>query len=148
MKRHEKRPGESGPRRRRVRAAAVTARAAAACALANALLLGGCATYAGYEGPRPTGGVATIHADPRINAGLPMAISIRRIDGREVGLQYSKVEVAPGEHRLLVDCTMAASRTTSRHELQIDVDPGGHYRLVAESAPGNQRCGEVRLEAR
>jgi hypothetical protein len=119
-----------------------------ACALLLAASLAGCATYAGYDGGRPTGGVATIHADPRINAGLPITISIRRIDGREVGLQYSKVEVAPGEHVLLVDCTMAASRATSRHELKIDVDPGGHYRLVADSAPGNQRCGEVRLEAR
>ena len=95
----------------------LAASAAALVALAAGAALAGCATYAGFDGPAPAGGVATIHADPRINAGLPMAVSIRRIDGREVGPQYSKVQVAPGEHRLLVDCTMSAARTTRRHEL-------------------------------
>lgn len=120
-------------------------RLAAAIAL---LGLAGCATYATYDGTRPPEGVATIHADPRINAGLPMTVTIRRVDAREVGPQYSKVEVAAGSHRLLVDCTMGAAHSTTRHELNVDVEPGGHYRLVAESAPGNRTCGEVRLEPR
>lgn len=111
------------------------------------LALSGCGTLSAYDGPRPED-AAVIHADPRINAGLPMTVSIRRIDEREVGVQYSRVRVAPGAHRLLVDCTMLATRATSRHELQVEVAPNGQYRLVAESAPGNQRCGEVRLQAR
>jgi hypothetical protein len=116
-------------------------------ALASLATLAGCGTFAGYEGERPAD-VATIHADPRFNAGLPTTVSIRRIDEREVGMRYSRVQLAPGPHRLLVDCTMQATRTTSRHELQVELAPGGSYRLVADSAPGNQRCGEVRLESR
>jgi hypothetical protein len=76
-----------------------------------------------------------------------MTVSIRRVDEREVGAVIRGSQVAPGAHRLLVDCTMLATRRP-RHELQVEVEPGGRYRLVAESAPGNQRCGEVRLEAR
>jgi hypothetical protein len=110
--------------------------------------LAGCATYAGYEGGRPAEGVATIHADPRLNAGLPMTVTIRRVDAREIGPQYSNVAVAAGSHRLLVDCTMGATRATTRYELDVEVEPGGHYRLVADSAPGNRTCGEVRLEPR
>lgn len=112
--------------------------------------LAGCATYAGYDGSAgaATGKPATISADLRISAGLPMTVTIRKVDDRTVGPQYSRVAVAEGTHRLLVDCTFAATRTTTRHELEVEVEPGGSYRLVAESAPGNQRCGEVRLEAR
>jgi hypothetical protein len=119
-----------------------------AAAVAAAGALAGCGTYRAYEGATPPGGAATIRADPRFNAGLPMTVTIRRIDEREVAAQYSSVAVAPGRHRLLVDCTMAESRATTRHELEVEVDAGGRYRLVAESAPGNQRCGEVRLEPR
>jgi hypothetical protein len=111
------------------------------------LALAGCGTFAAYDGARPAD-VATVHADPRVNAGLPMTVSIRRVDGREVAMRYSRVQVAPGRHRLLVDCTLLATRAVSRHVLEVELEPGGQYRLVAESAPGNQRCGEVRLEAR
>ena len=132
--------------RRATRAAAVVARLAfTSVALTT---LAGCATYAGYDGARPEDGVATIHADPRLNAGLPMTVTIRRVDAREIGPQYSKVAVAAGAHRLLVDCTMGATRSTTRYELNVEVEPGGHYRLVAESAPGNRTCGDVRLEPR
>lgn len=122
-------------------------RALAALLLAS---LAGCATYAGYDAatPPPPGQAATIDGDPRFSAGLPLVVTIRKIDGRTVGAQYSRVTVAEGKHALLVDCTLAATRTTTRHELEVEVEPGGHYRLVAESAPGNRRCGAVRLEAR
>lgn len=118
--------------------------------LAACAAVGGCATYAGYDGASapPAGQAATISADPRFSAGLPLTVTIRKIDGRTVGPQYSRVQVAEGRHTLLVDCTFAATRTTTRHELDVEVEPGGSYRLIAESAPGNQRCGEVRLEAR
>jgi hypothetical protein len=111
------------------------------------LALSGCGTFAAYDGARPDD-AATIHADPRFNAGLPMTVSIRRVDEREVAMRYSRVRLAPGAHRLLVDCTLLETRATSRHVLEVEVEPGGQYRLVAESAPGNQRCGEVRLQAR
>lgn len=124
--------------------------AAYAVLLAGATALAGCATYAGFEdgAAPPPGQAATIAADPRFSAGLPMTVTIRKVDERTVGPQYSRIAVAEGRHRLLVDCTFAATRTTTRHELEVEVEPGGSYRLVAESAPGNQRCGEVRLEAR
>lgn len=131
---------------RSTRAAAVVA--TLACTATALPALEGCATYAGYDGARPEEGVATIHADPRLNAGLPMTVTIRRVDAREVGPQYAKVAVAAGAHRLLVDCTMGATRSTTRYELNVEVEPGGNYRLVAESAPGNRTCGDVRLEPR
>ena len=121
---------------------------AIALALVAASALAGCATYAAYDGTRPEEGVATIHADPRINAGLPMTVTLRRVDAREIGPQYSNVAVSAGAHRLLVDCTMGPAHSTTRHELNVEVEPGGHYRLVAESAPGNRTCGDVRLEPR
>lgn len=120
----------------------------ACAALQLALALAGCATYQAWDGPRPDAGVATIQADPRISAGLPMTVSIRQVDARTVGPQFATVAVAAGRHRLLVDCTMAEGHVTSRHELQVEVEPGGHYRLAAESAAGNRSCGEVRLEPR
>jgi hypothetical protein len=118
--------------------------------VAGVAALAGCATYAGYDESAggETGKPATISADPRISAGLPMTVTIRKVDDRTVGPQYSRIAVAEGTHRLLVDCTFAATRTTTRHELEVDVVAGGRYRLIAESAPGNQRCGEVRMEAR
>jgi hypothetical protein len=125
-------------------------RASAAFALAGLAALAGCTTYAAYEkdAPPPPGQAATIGGDPRFNAGLPLAVTIRQVDGRSVGARYARVAVAAGRHVLLVDCTLAATRTTTRHELEVEVEPGGDYRLVAESAPGNRRCGEVRMEPR
>lgn len=137
---HERLPGVH--ERRRPRSAATFA------AVVSLSLLAGCATYTDYEGARPAEGVATIQADPRINAGLPMTVTIRRLDSREIGPQYSSVAVAAGTHRLLVDCTMGPTHATTRHELNVEVEAGGRYRLVAESAPGNRTCGEVRLEPR
>lgn len=118
-------------------------------ALLAVLLLGGCATERGYEGPaRPSAELAIIEGAPRVNAGLPLAPLLRKVDERVVGVGYSRVQVAPGTHRVLVDCVMAAEHTTTRFELAIETYPGRRYLLVADSAPGNQRCGEVRVEER
>ncbi|MBS0376594.1 MAG: hypothetical protein JSR73_18625 [Proteobacteria bacterium] len=118
-------------------------------ALLVALVLAGCATERGYEGPiRPAGELAVIEGAPRVNAGLPLAPLLRKVDERVVGVGYSRVQVAPGTHRVLVDCVMAAAHTTTRFELSIETYPGRRYVLVADSAPGNQRCAEVRVEER
>ncbi len=116
---------------------------------ASLLLLGACATERAYEGPqRPPGELAVIEGAPRVNAGLPMAPLLRKVDDRVVGLGYARVSVAPGTHRVLVDCVMSQTHTTTRFELSIETYPGHRYVLVAESAPGNLRCGAVHVDER
>ncbi len=111
--------------------------------------LGACATQRGYEGPkRPSAEVGVIEGAPRVSAGLPLAAVIRKVDERVVVLGYSKVAVAPGEHRVLVDCTVAATHVTTRHELKFEVYSGRRYVLVPESAPGNQSCADVHVDER
>lgn len=120
------------------------------CVLAAlALPLAGCATMRGYEGPARAGrDVAVIVGSPPISAGLPLAAVLRKVDERVVVLGYSKVAVEPGEHRVLVDCVMAATHSTTRHELKFEAYSGRRYVLVPESAPGNAACGGVRVDER
>lgn len=120
-------------------------------AVAMALLacVAACATERGYEGPtQPPGELAVIEGAPRVNAGLPLAPVLRKVDDRVVGISYSRVSVAPGTHRLLVDCVMSQTHTTTRFELSVETYPGHRYVLLADSAPGNTRCGAVRIEER
>ena len=112
-------------------------------------LAGGCATEKAYEGPsQPAAAVAIIEGAPPLNAGLPLAPVLRKVDDRVVGVGYSRVAVTPGTHRVLVDCVMAQAHTTTRFELDIEAFAGRRYVLVADSAAGNQRCGAVRVEER
>jgi hypothetical protein len=112
-------------------------------------ILCGCATERAYEGPaRAPAELALIEGAPRINAGLPLAAVIRKVDAQPVGFGYSRVTVAPGRHLLLIDCVMSTTHTTTRFEIAAEVAAGRRYVLVADSSPGNQRCGAVRLEAR
>jgi hypothetical protein len=112
-------------------------------------LVAGCATERSYEGPaRPAAELATIEGAPRVSAGLPLAPLLRKVDDRVVGVEYSRVAVLPGTHHVLVDCVMSQPHTTTRFELEIETYPGRRYVLVADSAPGNQRCGAVRVEER
>jgi hypothetical protein len=114
------------------------------CALAAS-----CATEQAYEGPsRPAAELAVIEGAPSLNAGLPLAPILRKVDDRVVGVGYSRVTVAPGTHRVLVDCVMAQTHATTRFELDIEAYAGRRYVLVAESAAGNQRCGDVRVDER
>lgn len=115
--------------------------------LALLALTGACATVR-VGGPSDGGAPATVTADPRINAGLPVVVALRKVDDVEVGPFYSHASLPPGEHRLLVDCTVAESHATSRYALTLDAEPGAHYRLVADLAPGNQHCDDVRLDRR
>jgi len=95
-----------------------------------------------------TAPAAYLSADPRFNAGLPVTVALRKIDSIEVGPFYSRARLAPGDHRVLVDCNVVASQSTVRFELDINAVPGKHYRLVADLAPGNQHCDVVRVESR
>ena len=114
-----------------------------------AAFVAGCATERLYAGPaRAPAEVAIVDGDPRINAGLPLTAVIREVDGRVLALTTSRVALEPGPHVLLVDCIMLQTRSTTRHELKVDVEAGSRYRLVADSEPGNRHCGSVRLEAR
>ena len=117
---------------------------------ATLLALGaGCVAERAYQGPeRSAAELARIEGSPRINAGLPLAAVIRKIDDQVVGIGHARVLVLPGSHRLLIDCVMAATRTTTRFELTVETYAGRRYVLVADSAPGNLRCGSVRADER
>ncbi len=117
-----------------------------------ACLAAGCATYQAYDGPKlARAQVAIIVGSAKIRSGLPLALVIRSVDGRDVGLQYSSVALAPGSHELLVDCEVSGSATAggaaSRHALRIEVAAGEKYRLTARMSPGNRSCADVALES-
>ena len=120
-----------------------------AAALALTAAVSGCATAQLYDGPaRPAAEYARIDGDPRINAGLPLTAVIRKVDAHTTGIAYARYAVEPGPHLLLIDCIMTATHVTDRFELAVEVAAGHRYALVADAAPGNQRCGAVRLEPR
>lgn len=109
---------------------------AAACA--------GCATERAYPGPElPPAERAVVRADPALSAGLPVTVRLRQVDGRDVPLSASRVELAPGAHQLLVDCRVRESGAQARFALAVEVEAGGSYRLVAEATARN--CEAVRL---
>ncbi len=118
-------------------------------ALPLALALAGCATLQAYPGPtKLSAELARIDGSPALNAGLPIAAIIRKVDATTIGVAYARVLVLPGSHSVLVDCLMKAAHTTTRFELNLDVSAGDHYVLEPESAPGNQNCSEVRAVPR
>ncbi len=111
----------------------------------------GCATYQAYDGPKlPRAQLAIVEGSGKIRSGLPLALVIRSVDGRSVGVQYSSVALAPGSHELLVDCEVSASApggaAASRHALRVEVSAGEKYRLSARMSPGNRSCADVGLE--
>ncbi len=109
------------------------------------LLLAACATERAYEGPRlPASGRAIVRADPALSAGLPVTLRLRRVDERELPLTASSVELAPGAHALLVDCSVAESGSTRRFTVNAELEPGASYRLVAIASARN--CEAVELE--
>ena len=108
---------------------------------------GGCATEKGYEGPAlPKSERAVVHADPALSAGLPVSLRLRQVDGRDVPLTASAVELPPGKHRLLVDCRVSESGATRRFTIPAELEPGGEYRLVATASARN--CEAVTLQPR
>jgi hypothetical protein len=118
-------------------------------ALLAAAAAAGCAATRAYEGAaRPASELAVIEGAPSFSAGLPLAPVLRKVDEQVVGVGYTRVEVLPGRHHVLVDCVMSATHTTTRFELEFEAFAGRRYVLVATSASGNQRCGSVTAEER
>jgi hypothetical protein len=113
-----------------------------------AVACSGCMTAQGYEGAkRDRDEVARISGDPVVTAGSPITVILRQVDGQEIGLAQTSVEVLEGSHSLLVDCRIAETKSVSRHSLEVEVFGGGNYRLRAESGPGLRGCSGVTLEA-
>jgi hypothetical protein len=113
------------------------------------LACAGCMTQQSYEGPKlPADEVARISGDLRITAGAPMSVILRKVDDRVLGLSESGVDVLPGPHRLLVDCLIRETGSTSRHSIDAEVSAGQRYKLVADFGPGLRGCESVRLEVR
>jgi hypothetical protein len=111
-----------------------------------ALLFAGCATERAYDGaPLARGEGAIVRADPVVSAGLPVQVRIRQADGREVGVEASKVELPPGRHTLIVDCRVAESGAVRRFTLEEELEAGGRYRIVAQATSRN--CEAVALVA-
>lgn len=110
--------------------------------------LSGCLSVQGYEGPkRDADELARISGDPSINAGSPLSLILRKVDEQTLNVAQTSVDVLPGKHRLLVDCRIAEGHRTTRHSIEVELDAGVRYRLVAETEPGLQGCSEVSLEA-
>ena len=107
------------------------------------MVCAGCATERLAPPELPPEGRAVVRADPALSAGLPVTVRLRRVDGREVPLTASRVELAPGAHELLVDCRVRESGALARFALAVEVEAGGSYRLVAEATARN--CEAVRL---
>jgi len=116
-------------------------------ALAVVLACSGCATAQLYDGPRRNADeVAHISGDLRINAGSPLTIVLRQVDETPLSIGQNAVDILPGKHRLLVDCKIAETQSTSRHAVEVEVAPGRRYKLVAEAGPGLRECTEVTLQ--
>jgi hypothetical protein len=112
--------------------------------LLMALLLTGCVTTRVYDGPPlPASERAIVRADPAVSAGLPVQLRLRQVDGRDISMQTSAVELAPGAHTLLVDCRVAESGAVGRFDLEVDLAAGAEYRLVATATARN--CEAVQL---
>jgi hypothetical protein len=99
-----------------------------------------------YEGPGLSDReLANIKGDSRAAFGVPLSIILRQVDSLDLGVRYSGVNVLPGAHSLLIDCTVTESKQTSRHHLDVEVYAGVKYRLVADTGPGNRECVDVQL---
>lgn len=111
------------------------------------MLPAGCATERAYDGPRlPAAERAVVHADPAVSAGLPVQLRLRQVDERSIPLTASSVELQPGPHVLLVDCRVTESRTTQRFTLEVELERGGAYRLVAVASTRNCEAVELRAQ--
>jgi hypothetical protein len=119
-------------------------------ALASAAVLaGGCMSVQLYDGPkRDADEVARISGDPVVTAGSPVTVILRQVDGHDIGVTQTTVEVLEGKHNLLVDCRIAETKGGSRHSLDVEVYGGRSYRLRAETGPALRECTGVTLESR
>ncbi len=113
-----------------------------------AVLVSGCMSVQLYDGPtRDRDEVARISGDPVVTAGSPITVVLRQVDGQDIGITQTSVEVLEGQHELLVDCRIAETKSVSRHALEVDVFGGRKYRLRADTGPALRECTGVRLDA-
>lgn len=111
-------------------------------------LCSACVSLQAYEGEkRPSSEVARISGDLRVTAGSPISVLLRQVDGHTLNLSENGVDVLPGTHQLLVDCTIRETSRTSRHTIDADVYAGRRYKLVAQTAEGMRECSGVELVA-
>lgn len=118
-------------------------RDASPLSLLLAVICTGCATERLAPPELPPEERAVVRADPALSAGLPVTVRLRQVDGRDLPLSASRIELAPGAHQLLVDCRVRESGALARFALAVEVEAGGSYRLVAEATARN--CEAVRL---
>ena len=113
-------------------------------AIVVAALLAGCATERAYDGPPLAADErAIVRTDPVVSAGAPLQVRLRQVDGRDVGIAASRVELPPGRHEFLVDCRVAETGSVRRFTVSAELDAGGRYRLVADATARN--CEAVAL---
>jgi hypothetical protein len=113
-------------------------------AFLTALFVAGCGTQRMYEGPPLAKDArAIVRSDPVFSAGAPVQLRLRQVDGREVDLSATKVELPPGPHKLLVDCRVAESGSVGRFTVEAELESGGRYRLVANTTA--RKCEAVEL---
>jgi len=118
----------------------------AALLLVVGLTTAACQSLRAYEGPKlKRDEVAQVDGDLRISAGAPMSLILRRVDDLDLGLRYNGARLLPGQHDVLIDCTVTETKHVSRHHLVVDVAAGHKYRFVADTGPGNRECENVRL---
>src|SRR5262245_20181458 len=99
-----------------------------------ALLCVGCTTVRLYDGPRRAADeVAVISGDYAVTAGAPVSVILRKVNGQDLSVSQSSVEVLPGAHTLLVDCRIAETSSVTRLSIDVEVSAGRHYRLSPET---------------
>ncbi|MBM0107622.1 hypothetical protein JM946_23005 [Steroidobacter sp. S1-65] len=112
-----------------------------------ALSASGCMSVQLYEGPkRDRDEIARITGDPVITAGSPITVVLRQVDGQDIGVTQTSVDVLEGTHTLLVDCRIAETKRVSRHSLEVEVFGGRTYRLRADAGPALRECAGITLE--
>jgi len=113
--------------------------AAAVCGLTA------CGSLQAYEGERlGPAERAIVRADPAVSAGLPVEVILRRVDGYDVPVSKTRVELEPGPHRFVVDCRVPEAGVVTRFVIDDEVAAGRSYRLAADATA--RGCREVVLQ--
>ncbi len=113
--------------------------------LSAGVLLAACGTLQAYDGARlAPGDRAVVHSDPAVSAGLPVEVILRKVDDYDVPITKTKVELRPGQHHFIVDCHVRAAGSVTRFALDLVVEAGKSYRLVADATA--RGCDGVKLQ--
>lgn len=88
---------------------------------------------------------AHVSGDYHVRAGAAVNVFLRSVDDQPLHFWQHAADIDAGSHRLLVDCSVVATQKLSRHELNVSLEAGVHYRLSAE-ANDQQGCTRVMLE--